>query len=128
MDEGELLEILTNISEDLENLRREMRSRLTAELSVLRKAINAALPHMPQSARAQLAAEYREIIAQEAQGPEATLPRTMAILAMPNALLPLYPHYTAAPAAVDQDDASWDRRCDRIARDAVQQTTGSTTR
>jgi hypothetical protein len=93
MDEGELLEILTNLSEDLEGLRREMRSRLNAEISVLRRAVNAMLPHIPQAARAKLAAEFREVIAREAQGPEPTLPRTMAILAMPNAMLPLYPRY-----------------------------------
>jgi hypothetical protein len=108
MDEGELLEILTNISEDLEALRRETRSRLNAELSVLRRAVNAMLPHIPPAARARLAAEYREVIAQEAQSPEPTLPRTMAILAMPNAMLPLYPRYAAEnQEGAEEQDARW---------------------
>jgi hypothetical protein len=109
MDEGELLEILTNISEDLEALRREMRSRMDAELTVLRKAVNAVLPHIPQDVRARLATEFREMIAQEAQGSEPTLPKTMAVLAMPNALLPLYPGYLpgrggGAPGGLNDDE------------------------
>ena len=118
-DEGELLEILTNISEDLEALRREMRSRMDAELTVLRKAVNAVLPHIPQDVRARLAAEFREMIAQEAQGSEATLPRTMAVLEMPNALLPLYPGYLPGRggASGSLDDDEWQpTRQDRVDR------------
>lgn len=118
MDESELLEILMNITEDLEGLRREMRSRFNAELSILRRAVNAVLPHMPHSARAKLAGEFREIIAQEAQGPEPTLPLTMAVLAMPNALLPLYPRYTSEWAQTTPvetwEESSADRVSDRV--------------
>lgn len=97
MDEGELLEILTSITEDVDDLRREMKSRMDSELYILRKTLNAILPHMPSEARSQLAREFRTTIAQEAQGPEPTLSKTMAILAMPNALLPLFPNRNPDP-------------------------------
>lgn len=106
MDDGELLEILTNIAEDFEGFRRETRFRFNAELSVLRKAINAMLPHIPPVARSKLAAEFREIIAQEAQGAESTLPKTMAILGIPNALQPLYPRYSSDHLPDDDSSGS----------------------